>query len=134
MQHGDGVRSIAARPDGKAIATVTADGAVWLWDASTTRSIAHAQGHGAGTRFEILFNPAGTMLVSAGEDATIRLWNGATLEPIGPVIKMTAWVRCLAISPDGTLARRGRPDGQAGLLGHAHRAAARRPWRRFTRA
>ncbi len=66
MQHGEPVRSIAARPDGKAIATVTADGSVWLWDASTTRLIAHAKGHDAGTRFEVLFNPDGTMLCHRG--------------------------------------------------------------------
>jgi WD40 repeat protein/serine/threonine protein kinase len=115
MQHGEPVRTIAARPDGKAIATVTAGGGVWLWDASTTRSIAHAKGHDAGTRFELFFNPAGTVLYSAGEDATLRLWNGATLEPIGPAIKMTAWIRSLAISPDGSSIAAGDQHGRIGF-------------------
>ena len=57
---------MAARPDGKAIATVTVDGGVWLWDALTTRSIAHSPGHGAETHFELAFNPAGTVLVHRG--------------------------------------------------------------------
>ena len=115
MRHGEGVRNIAARPDGKAIATVTAAGNVWLWDASSTRSIAHAKGHGAGARFEIRFNPAGTILVTAAEDATIRCWNGATLEPAGPVIKMAAWVRCVAISPDGSSLAAGDQTGKLGF-------------------
>ena len=62
------------------------------------------------THFELAFNPAGTVLVTAAHDGTIRLWNGATLEPIGPVIKMTAWVRAIAISPDGTIAGCRRPE------------------------
>ncbi len=115
MPHGHGVRSVAARPDGKAIATVSGDGDVWLWDVSTTRSIAHSRGHEAGTHFAMLFNPAGTSLVTAGEDATIRLWNAATLEPIGSVIKMTAWVRCLAISPDGRSLAACDQGGRLGL-------------------
>ena len=57
MQHSADVRAIAARPDGKAIATVSGDGGVWLWDALTTRSIAHAQGHGGGTALRALVQP-----------------------------------------------------------------------------
>ena len=45
----------------------------------------------------------------------MRLWNGATLEPIGPIIKMTAWVRAIAISPDGTTLAAGDQNGRLGF-------------------
>jgi eukaryotic-like serine/threonine-protein kinase len=115
MQHSAAVRAIAARPDGKAIATISADGGVWLWDALTTRSVAHQQAHGAGTHFELAFNPAGTVLVSSAADGTMRLWNGANLEPIGPIIKMAAWVRAIAISPDGSSLAAGDQSGRLGF-------------------
>jgi WD40 repeat protein/serine/threonine protein kinase len=101
MKHTAEVRDLAARPDSKAIATVSFDGVVWLWDAVTTRPIAHSQGHPPGINFELAFNPAGTVLVTSAADGSIRRWNGGTLEPIGPAIQMTSWVRRIAISPDG---------------------------------
>jgi len=103
MRHSDEVRTMAARPDGKAIATVSTDGVLWLWDALTTRPIAHQKAHGAGNRCALAFNTAGTVLASGAKDRTVRLWNGATLEPIGPTIQMTSWVRRIAISPDGAI-------------------------------
>ena len=83
LQHSDFVRDLAARPDGKAIATVSQDGVVWLWDTLTMRLIAKQQGHESGRQFDVVFNRAGTVLISAAHDATVRLWNGATLAPIG---------------------------------------------------
>ena len=126
MQHGEPVRAMAARPDGKAIATVTADGSVWLWDAATTRSIAHAQGPWRRHPFRATRS---TQPDRPGHRGTRRhdpALERRDLEPIGPVIKMTAWVRCIAISPDGTLARRRRSDWPARLLGRADRACRSR--------
>jgi WD40 repeat protein/serine/threonine protein kinase len=114
MQHSDSVRALVARPDGKAIATMSQDGVIWLWDALTTRLIAKQQGHAPALVFQMAFHPAGTVLVSAAPDATLRLWNGATLEPIGSTIRMTGWVRRIAISPDGTTLVAGDNNGRLG--------------------
>jgi WD40 repeat protein/serine/threonine protein kinase len=103
MKHSGQVRELVARPDGKVIATLSADGVVWLWDAVTTREIAHAAAHAPGPNFDLAFNPSGTVLVSCAIDGNIRLWNGVSLAPIGSPIRMTSWVRRVAISPDGAI-------------------------------
>ena len=94
---------------------MTAQGEIWLWDALSTRSIAHTAAHGAGEHLELAFNPAGTLLVTSAHDGTIRCWDGATLEPVGLVIKMTAWVRTVAISPDGGSIAAGDQNGRLGF-------------------
>ena len=132
MQHGAAVRAMAARPDGKAIATVDrrrrrlAVGR--LDDALESRT---PQGHGAGSQFELAFNPAGTVLVTAAADGTMRLWNGATLEPIGPVIKMTGvgQVPSRSARTAASLAA-GDQTGRLGLLGRADRDVRSGRWPR----
>ena len=65
MDHSGEIRTLAARPDGKAIATVSPDGIIRLWDALTSRLIARQQApESRNGRFELAFHPAGTMLVS----------------------------------------------------------------------
>ena len=63
------------------------------------------------------------------DDGTMRLWNGATLEPIGPVIKMTGWIRCIAISPDGSSLAAGDQFGRLGFWDVRTGFAARPPRR-----
>lgn len=114
MVHTDQVRGLLARPDGQAIATSTCDGVLWLWDARTARLIARRSAHEPGFTIEIAFNPAGTLLVSADRSGLIRIWDAASLEPIGELIHMGAWVRKIAISADDTLAA-GDHAGNLGL-------------------
>ena len=116
MQHSAAVRRMAARPDGKAIATIDRRWrrlALGRLDDALDRSSASTCAPEPISSFA--FNPAGTVLVSSAADGTMRLWNGATLEPIGPVIKMTAWVRAVAISPDGTSLAAGDQSGRLGF-------------------
>jgi eukaryotic-like serine/threonine-protein kinase len=115
MNHSEQVHALALRPDGKAIATASADGVIWLWDALTTRLIAKRAGHDATTHIELAFDRAGTVLISAAQDGSIRRWNGSTLEPIEPTIRMTGWVRRLAVSPDGNTLVAGDQNGRIGF-------------------
>jgi WD40 repeat protein/serine/threonine protein kinase len=126
MNHSTEVRSLASRPDGKAFATIATDGVLRLWDAFTTRLIAQQGGHNLSRRVELAYQPAGTMLVSAGRDGKLLRWNGATLERIDPPIQMGDWVRRLAFSPDGGTLIAGDNTGQVGFW-DARRAAALTP-------
>jgi WD40 repeat protein/serine/threonine protein kinase len=115
MRHTGEVRALAARPDGRMITTVSGDGIIWLWDALTTREITHHKAHDAGAHFVVAYNRAGTILASGGEDRTIRLWSGTTLDPIGPPIRMSAWVRRIVFSPDGSTLAAGDHSGKLGF-------------------
>ncbi len=78
-----------------------------------------------GTVRAVAFHPGGKVIATAGDDKQIRLWDAATLRPIGSPLPPghTDAVRGLAFSPDGTrLVSAGR-DGQLILwdwaAGHA---------------
>ena len=127
MKHGEPVRCMAARPDGKAVATVTADGEVWLW---VPRRPARSRTPGAMGPATISRSRSirpGQYWSPRRVDGTLRLWNGSTLEPIGPVITMNAWIRCLAISPDGGSLAAGDQNGRLGFW-DAPRGSPLVPW------
>lgn len=64
----------------------------------------------------LVFNPDGSLLVSASDDTTVRRWNPATGESVGgPLAGHTDEVLDLAFSPDGTRLVTGSADTTARL-------------------
>jgi hypothetical protein len=75
--HGQPVWSVAFSPDGKLVATGSADRSVRLWDAATLQPVARLLGHEHGIA-SVAFSPDGRFLASSSSDRSVRLWDART--------------------------------------------------------
>ena len=117
-----GVLSVAFNPAGTILASADADGTVRLWNPATQRQIGStitAATNIDSTRFSngvfhgLAFNPAGTVLATADDDGTVRLWNPATQRQIGATITAVhdGGVESVAFNPAGTVLATAGDDG-----------------------
>jgi RNA polymerase sigma factor (sigma-70 family) len=100
--HCGGVLSLAYSPDGRMLASGSADGTVWVWDAGTGRELCALRGHGREVT-SLVFSPDGKVLASGSRDHTIRTWDPASGKPLHPREGQDGPVNNLAVSPDGRL-------------------------------
>lgn len=100
--HADRVKAIAFSPDGKMMASGSADQTIKLWDCDTGSELKTLKGH---SRFvtTVAFSPDGSMLASGSVDRAIRIWNVSTAEEIRVLLGHTADLTTVIFSPDGKL-------------------------------
>jgi len=72
--------SVAFSPDGKRLASASADGTVQVWDVATGQEMLTLKGH-AGTVYSVAFSPDGKRLASASADGTIKVWDARPWTP-----------------------------------------------------
>jgi WD40 repeat protein len=101
--------SAAFSPDGKTLASGSADGTVGLWNMATGHRIRSRLTSQGGKVLSVAFSPHGETLASGGADGTIRLWDLPELTMRGGLQnKNFGAVSSVAFSPDGgTLAGAG---------------------------
>jgi WD40 repeat protein len=73
--HLSGVTDVAFSPDGKLLASASADRTVRLWDGRSGAAVQTLEGHSDSVS-AVAFSPDGKLLASASWDKTVRLWDG----------------------------------------------------------
>jgi WD40 repeat protein len=95
------VWSLATSGDGSLLASGSGDFTVKLWSLSSLKELRTFEGHTEAV-FAVALSADGTVLVSASSDRTARIWDrnsGAEIARLDHPYP----VRCLALTPDGTL-------------------------------
>ncbi|HUG35277.1 MAG TPA: hypothetical protein VMJ90_10950, partial [Anaerolineales bacterium] len=107
--HTETVTSVAFSPDGKILASGSADDNILLWDMDTSQLIGQLPGHKDDVS-SLAFSPDGKILASGSADATIALWDVEELQRIAHLKEHTSYVSSVAFSPDGKILASGGYD------------------------
>ncbi|KXT12192.1 hypothetical protein AC579_3101 [Pseudocercospora musae] len=108
--HKRGVASVKFSPDGRWIASCSADSTIKIWDARTGSLSQTLEGHLAGIS-TIAWSPDSKVIASGSDDKIVRLWDIATGKSLpNPLAGHHNYVYSIAFSPKGNMLVSGSYD------------------------
>lgn len=114
--HGE-VTALAFTPNGKLLATGSADHTVGLWETDTGRLVGRFRGHRGPVR-AVAVAPDGNLVASAAHaENVVRMWSRATGEMVRELAGERSAFSCLAFSPNGQVLAAGVGEGNLRILG-----------------
>lgn len=122
--HFRAVQVVQSAPDGQTFATGSSDNNIFIWDfegPTIQQQLFGAHSRDVGG---LVYFPSGDLLVSTGQDGTIRIWQLGPDSPNDAAFALTAgatngdfWTRTPTISPNEQLVAFSDDDGRVTVLG-----------------
>ena len=112
--HEDAVRPLAFSPDGKWLASGSADSRIKIWDTSSYDEIASLPGHRSLMVWALAFSRDGALFASASHSndrQTVKLWDARRLEVIDWLTGHRGYALTVTFSADGHRLASGGTDG-----------------------
>ena len=113
LRHGRPIYTAQFSPNGRKIATFSADGSLRVWDATSGDELAAFRAHEK-TIFSLVFSSDAQKILTASEDGTARLWDAEEGRELFAVRHQGA-VASAAFSPDARTILTASEDGTAQL-------------------
>ena len=112
----DGLTSLAYSPSGNDIAAAGYDKTIYVWHLGKEEGrLAQSLIADEDSILALLWSPDGKTIITSSSDASIRLRDAATLNPVGVIDHQPDWVQALGISPDGKWLAAGRYNGSLSI-------------------
>lgn len=121
--HDAAIWELAYSPDGRWLATVSADGSISIRDPSDGGLVQSLVRDGAAA-YGVDFSPSGSLLAASSRDRTIRLWQTSTWRELPPLQGHQGTVYSVRFSADGDRLVSASQDGTVRIWPMAEPAAA----------
>jgi len=107
--HSQAIRGVVFSPNGRRIASCSADRTVRIWDATSGACVQIIPEHD-GDVLSVGFSQDGRRIVSCSDNRTVYVWDAGIGECIRFFTADDNWVKCAALSPDGRYVLSGRHE------------------------